>query len=175
MKALANLPRRFALRNEQGQYYVFWDPRLYGEPTFSRSPADAKLMTAQGCASVKRMLEDPRRWGTPVERVDMSKGAATQPLAPGPLPPVRLEAEPAGNAGGSAESPIPVKLGDWRPAYDPGPSRRRSRPWVLERDNSCKPRCKENLFCLDGSVRRFPSESVAQVVADEKNASRAST
>lgn len=64
---------RYALRNAQGFYYCFTDRAHYCGPQLSRDPRNAKLMTAQGAGSVRRMLADPRYYGQPFERVSESE------------------------------------------------------------------------------------------------------
>lgn len=49
--------KKYVLVDKKGRYYMFWDKQTYGEPEFSKDPKNAKVMTAQGCASAKRMLD----------------------------------------------------------------------------------------------------------------------
>ena len=64
---------RFALRNAQGMYYCFIDRANYCGPQLSRDSRNAKLMTAQGCGSVRRLLADPTYYGETFERVPESE------------------------------------------------------------------------------------------------------
>lgn len=61
--------KRYVLRHKDGRYYSFVDWDTYDSPQFSRDWRDAKQMTAAGCSQAKKMLEDPKRWGEPFERI----------------------------------------------------------------------------------------------------------
>ena len=64
---------RFVLKHADGRYYSFTDWINYDGYQFSRSHVDAKKMSAQGAATVKRILASRKHHGETFEIIPESE------------------------------------------------------------------------------------------------------